>query len=365
MANPRLENGYTRIANELPEKIPEAELGALQLGLLLVVIRRSWGFGRKEAALSIGDFAAATGRDRSAISRTLARMKAQKILFEVRPAGFRAPAVLAVNKDWEAWKVAWCVDPKATVDLGSTVGATAPQQLTSEQHNSCSQDNPLLRNKEITPPTGAKERGKQGGAKPSRAPAVTDLPIPLLSEPERRGEVDIIPADRPAGCRHPAAVPSPPFLEFPTNRSEETFTVSEEAIAELVPLYPAVDVRQECRHMLGWLQGNPKRRKTADGMAAFIHQWLKKEQNQGGAGSRASPPAWKVEKMAKVVKSAREAMVGSRDLSKSAVRQWTQGYCPEYGLAFEDELFEAALEKMNREFGEGGGNGRRTRKNGR
>jgi phage replication O-like protein O len=150
MANPRLENGYTRIANELLEKIPEADLGALQLGLLLVVIRRSWGFGRKEVALSIGDFAAATGRDRSAISRTLARMKAQKILFEVRPAGFRSPAVVVVNKDWESWKVAWCVDPKATVDLGSTVGATAPQQLTSEQHNSCSQDNPLLRNKGIT-----------------------------------------------------------------------------------------------------------------------------------------------------------------------------------------------------------------------
>jgi len=45
MANPRLENGYTRIANKLLEKIPEAELGALQLGLLLVVIRRSWGEG--------------------------------------------------------------------------------------------------------------------------------------------------------------------------------------------------------------------------------------------------------------------------------------------------------------------------------
>jgi phage replication O-like protein O len=334
VANPRLENGYTRIANELLEKIPQADLGALQLGLLLVVPRRSWGFSRKEVALSIGDFAAATGRDRSTISRTLARLKAQRILLEVQPAGFRSLAVVAVNKDWESWKVAWGVDPKPTVAVGSTVGVRATQQLTSEQYNSCSQDNPPLRNKEITPPPGAKERGKKGATEP-----------PSASDED----------------------PPPAFLEFefPTNLSGETFAVSEEVIAELVSLYPGVDVRRECRRMLEWLQCNPGRRKTADGMPAFIHRWLKKERNEAGVGLRASPPAWKIERMAKVIGWAREAMVGSRDHSVSAVRRWTQGYCPEYGLAFDDKLFEAALEKIGGEFGGGNGDGERPRRYGR
>lgn len=46
-------------------------------------------------------------------------------------------------------------------------------------------------------------------------------------------------------------------------------------------LYPTVDVVQACRNALGWLEGNPERRKTYDGMLKYLHKWLAKDQNQG------------------------------------------------------------------------------------
>ncbi len=49
-------------------------------------------------------------------------------------------------------------------------------------------------------------------------------------------------------------------------------------------LYPAVDIEQELRGMCGWLEANPVKRKTRNGIKRFIDNWLKKAQNQGGRG---------------------------------------------------------------------------------
>lgn len=47
-------------------------------------------------------------------------------------------------------------------------------------------------------------------------------------------------------------------------------------------LYPAVDIMQELRKMKGWLESNPKRRKTKVGIKKFINSWLSKTQDSGG-----------------------------------------------------------------------------------
>ena len=48
-------------------------------------------------------------------------------------------------------------------------------------------------------------------------------------------------------------------------------------------LYPAVDVEQELRAMAGWLDANPKKRKTAKGIKRFINAWLARAQDKGGS----------------------------------------------------------------------------------
>ena len=44
-------------------------------------------------------------------------------------------------------------------------------------------------------------------------------------------------------------------------------------------LYPAVDVEQEMRKMIGWLDANPTKRKTKTGMKRFVNAWLARQQD--------------------------------------------------------------------------------------
>jgi hypothetical protein len=61
------------------------------------------------------------------------------------------------------------------------------------------------------------------------------------------------------------------------------FEVRESHCREWTDAYPAVDVRQQLRHMRQWCIANQSRRKTRRGVIAFIVGWLAKEQDKGGA----------------------------------------------------------------------------------
>ena len=45
-------------------------------------------------------------------------------------------------------------------------------------------------------------------------------------------------------------------------------------------LYPAVDVEQQVNSMVAWLNSNPTRRKTKNGIKKFVNGWLAKEQDR-------------------------------------------------------------------------------------
>lgn len=61
--------------------------------------------------------------------------------------------------------------------------------------------------------------------------------------------------------------------------------VFEADVQEWIPLYPAVDIRQELRTMKGWLLGSPQRRKTKTGVGKFINAWFARAQNESRPGA--------------------------------------------------------------------------------
>ena len=61
------------------------------------------------------------------------------------------------------------------------------------------------------------------------------------------------------------------------------YPISKEDISKWAALYPAVDIEQEIRKMIGWSKANPQNRKTKRGALAFINRWLAREQDKGGA----------------------------------------------------------------------------------
>ena len=57
------------------------------------------------------------------------------------------------------------------------------------------------------------------------------------------------------------------------------YPVMPEEVEKYRGLYPAVDTAQEFRKMIGWLDANPKNRKTQRGIQKFINGWLARSQD--------------------------------------------------------------------------------------
>lgn len=69
------------------------------------------------------------------------------------------------------------------------------------------------------------------------------------------------------------------FIKLPLNTGEN-YSIYNEDVSKYKQIYPGVNVEQELRNMFGWLDSNPKNRKTKNGIKSFITRWLNKRQDQ-------------------------------------------------------------------------------------
>lgn len=116
MASPQKENGYTTIANELLEQIVATPLPDNEHRMLLFIIRKTYGFNKKEDRISLTQFEKALKRSRPVISKTLKNLIIRKMVV-------RTPLlVISLQKDYEKWLVA----PPLLVKNKSKYGSPAP-----------------------------------------------------------------------------------------------------------------------------------------------------------------------------------------------------------------------------------------------
>lgn len=69
------------------------------------------------------------------------------------------------------------------------------------------------------------------------------------------------------------------FIKLPLINGDD-YLVTKEYVKELKELYPAVDVEQALRNMRGWLDSNPRNKKTPRGIKRFITGWISREQDK-------------------------------------------------------------------------------------
>jgi len=79
----------------------------------------------------------------------------------------------------------------------------------------------------------------------------------------------------------PASTPAQSVVILLSLNDKAQYPIYEEQVHEWAALYPAVDVIQQLRHMRGWLDANPSKRKTKSGILRFINSWLAREQDKG------------------------------------------------------------------------------------
>lgn len=108
MASPQLENGYTKIADEIFEKIALfPDLSASMYRILLVVWRQTYGWNKKEDAISISQFMKRTHLSRRAVIYALQELEAKRILIIKRERSGRLMEtnIIGFNKNHDQWLI--------------------------------------------------------------------------------------------------------------------------------------------------------------------------------------------------------------------------------------------------------------------
>jgi phage replication O-like protein O len=116
--SPQLEDGYIRIANKLYEEIILFPFSKRELLVVLAVIRKTYGYGKKDDDMTMTQLSKLTGIQRTHIGETVSELHDKNVLL-IRD-GYHGK-VIGLSKNYKNWKRR----PK-TVHRPKTV--TAPSQ---------------------------------------------------------------------------------------------------------------------------------------------------------------------------------------------------------------------------------------------
>jgi phage replication O-like protein O len=96
MANPQVENGHTKIANEILEQLMKIHLSPNQWQVLICIIRKTYGFHKKVDYIANFQIIEATGLCKAVVSRVLATLESMNLII-------RQGKYIGFQKNWEEW----------------------------------------------------------------------------------------------------------------------------------------------------------------------------------------------------------------------------------------------------------------------
>jgi phage replication O-like protein O len=100
MTTPQIENGFTMIANELLETILGGGFSLHEQSVILTVIRKTYGYGKKEDDMSAAQIGAMCGVARQHVTSALNALAARNVISK-RPGRFGM--VIGIQKDHRRW----------------------------------------------------------------------------------------------------------------------------------------------------------------------------------------------------------------------------------------------------------------------
>jgi len=127
--SPQLENGYTRIANDLLDAMVASGMTARQWAVVMAIVRKTYGFNKKHDDIGLGQLVAMTRIDKAHLSRTVRELADLKVL--TRTVGTHGHN-LGINKNFNEWGL-----PK--------------EQPVADSATSCQKSNPLVADSATTP----------------------------------------------------------------------------------------------------------------------------------------------------------------------------------------------------------------------
>lgn len=101
MASPQLENGYTRLANEILEALARIRIPGESRQVFDVILRKTYGFQKKVDAISLSQFVLATGINRQNIIRAIKQLLSMNLIIKYDTG---ITCKYSINKDFVSWR---------------------------------------------------------------------------------------------------------------------------------------------------------------------------------------------------------------------------------------------------------------------
>lgn len=100
---PQLENGHIKIANELYDAILQFDLSKRELKVILFILRKTYGYNKKEDKISFSQIAKGTGLYRPHIISTVKSLKAKNIIKTSDQNSTSYVNIYCINKLYKTW----------------------------------------------------------------------------------------------------------------------------------------------------------------------------------------------------------------------------------------------------------------------
>lgn len=102
-ASPQVEEGHTRLANELLEAMCRAGFSARQWAVVMAVVRKTYGYGKKSDEIGLTQLEQMTGIAKTHVGKTVRELCAAGVLRrDTGVHGYR----LGINKRYGQWQLA-------------------------------------------------------------------------------------------------------------------------------------------------------------------------------------------------------------------------------------------------------------------
>ena len=125
--NPQVENGYRRYANELWARLMKLDITGADFRVLMAILDKTWGFGKKEDSISISQFVKMTELSDRQIRRSQAKLKMMRVIHYTLT-GLSGVNCYLFNKHWDTW-----LPPPDKLVTPDKVGNYPPDRVVSHK----------------------------------------------------------------------------------------------------------------------------------------------------------------------------------------------------------------------------------------
>lgn len=118
MANPQIEDGHIVLANEIVEQFCKHRISGEEWLVLWSIIRKTYGWKKKEDRIALSQFAVMTGLKRQTVLRAINKLSSKKIIAVIKndDSGIN---IYSFNKNFDQWSP---LSKKITVSSKKIIG---------------------------------------------------------------------------------------------------------------------------------------------------------------------------------------------------------------------------------------------------